>query len=310
MKEMKRLLSVGIVLAALGMILMPTFAQNSARQGTQGQGGQAGKVPPVQVAGGFDKVHVLPPGGAAPRMTDGHVDLSGRYYPNSAGRMLEAAYPLDPAAFGQFDRTATPEPQLVFKPGMAAKYKSPVPYGECDQAGTPSSITMQANQHGPLVLMQTPGMLTVLVEYPLTVRMIHTDGRPHQKDPDPTFNGDSAAHWEGDTLVVEAIAIDTRFRNIAVGFGGESGAWLHSDQEHVIERFSRPSKNYLVYQVTIDDPVVLEKPWTSAPRKWSLSQDPTDEWQEYFCTHNEEPEEYKKIGSPPLVPPPTGGRGR
>jgi hypothetical protein len=57
---------------------------------------------------------------------------------------------------------------------------------------------------------------------------------------------------------------------------------------HVIERFSRPSKNYLVYQVTIEDPVVLAKPWTSAPRRWSLAA-ANDEWTEVFCTYNEEP---------------------
>ena len=231
------------------------------------------------------------------------MDLSGRYYPNRAGKMLEAAYPIDRSLMSQFDRKETPEVQPVFKTGMAAKYKSPVPYGQCDQAGTPSSITMQANQHGPMVLVAKPGTLLLLAEYPLTVRMVHTDGRPHTKNPDPTFSGDSTAHWEGDTLVVDVIAIDTRLRNVAVGFIGESGAWLHSDQEHIVERFSRPSKNYLTYQVTIDDPVVLEKPWASAPRQWTLAQDPNDDWQEYFCTHNEEPEEYKKLGSPEIKPP-------
>jgi hypothetical protein len=63
----------------------------------------------------------------------------------------------------------------------------------------------------------------------------------------------------------------------------------------VIERFNRTSKNYLIYQVTIEDPVVLTKPWKSAPRTWSLAQDPHDEWGEVFCTHIEEPDEYKKI---------------
>jgi Family of unknown function (DUF6152) len=33
----------------------------------------------------------LPPGGPAPRMLDGHVDFTGRYYPNRGGRMLESA---------------------------------------------------------------------------------------------------------------------------------------------------------------------------------------------------------------------------
>ena len=59
--------------------------------------------------------------------------------------------------------------------------------------------------------------------------------------------------------------------------------------------FWLPSKNYLTYQITIEDPVVLAKPWTSAPRTWSLTQDPQDEWGEVFCTHNEEPEEIKKM---------------
>ncbi len=74
---------------------------------------------------------------------------------------------------------------------------------------------------------------------------------------------------------------------------GEAG-WFPSEQEHVVERFSRPSKNFLIYQVTIEDPVVLAKPWKSAPRRWSLA-GPNDEWGEVFCTRNEEPAEYKRI---------------
>jgi len=121
-------------------------------------------------------------------------------------------------------------------------------------------------------------------------------GRP--KDPDPTFNGDSSAHWEGDTLVVDVIALDDRLRNVAVGgFSGEGNAWLHSPMEHIVERWSRPSKNYLTYQITIEDPMILTKPWTSAPRKWSLVADPKEEWGEVFCTHNEEPDEWKHIDS-------------
>jgi hypothetical protein len=40
--------------------------------------------------------------------------------------------------------------------------------------------------------------------------------------------------------------------------------------------------------------MILTKPWTSAPRKWSLAA-PDDEWTEVFCTHNEEPDEWKHI---------------
>jgi hypothetical protein len=137
-------------------------------------------------------------------------------------------------------------------------------------------------------LIQTPGLLVMLIEYPMDFRVIHTDGRAHSQDPDPTFNGESVAHWEGDTLVIDTIAIDTRLWN----FG--TPEWSHSEQEHVIERISRPSKNYIIHQVTIEDPVVLAKPWVSAPRRWSLSIHDEDVG-EFFCTHNEEPSEIKKI---------------
>ena len=210
--------NVGLVLVALCIVAIAGFARISRIRSTG-----AGK-PPGKVVGGFENVRAVPPGGPAPRMADKHVDMSGLWYPNHAGRMLEGAYPVDRSVFRQFDPKENPEQPLVFKPGMAEKYKSPVPYGTCDQAGTPSSITMQENQHGPLWIMQNPGLMTILIEYPLTVRMIHTDGRPHMKDPDPTFNGDAAARWEGDTLVVDVIAIDDKLRNVAVGFPGESGA--------------------------------------------------------------------------------------
>jgi hypothetical protein len=145
-------------------------------------------------------------------------------------------------------------------------------------------------------LIQKPGRLWILSEFPQTIRMIPTDGRPHPKDPDTSFNGDSVGHWEGDTLVVDTIAIDERMRNISVGQPGDAYAWLHSDKEHVIERFTRSSMNYIMYQVTVEDPVVLVKPFTSAPLAWSLAQDPNDVWTEYICSeNNEDPDTYKNI---------------
>src|SRR6266581_1485170 len=72
--------SAGIVLVGLSMVCMPVFAQNSARQGAK---------PPVKIAGDFDKLRILPPGEPTTRAEDGHTDMTGRYYPNHAGRMLQ-----------------------------------------------------------------------------------------------------------------------------------------------------------------------------------------------------------------------------
>ena len=67
----------------------------------------------------------LPPGGPAPRTADGHPDLTGRWYPNGAGRMLQRTYM---TFFGkdvrrQFDPKVVQEEPPVFKPGMEAKYR-------------------------------------------------------------------------------------------------------------------------------------------------------------------------------------------
>jgi hypothetical protein len=204
--------------------------------------------------------------------------------------MLQFAYPLEDAAIRQFDPKATPEERPSFKPGLAAKYTKQAPYGDCDQPGTPSAALEQISQHAPMELIQQPGKLWMLFEYPMDVRQIHTDGRPHPKDPDPSFNGDSTAHWEGDTMVIDVTAIDERLRMIT----GAGGGWYPSDKMHVVERLNRTSKNYLTYQITIEDPTVLAKPWKSAPRVWTLAQDPKDDWTEVFCTLNEEPVEIQR----------------
>jgi len=201
----------------------------------------------------------------------------------------------DRSLMNQFDARKTPQENEVFKPETKDKYQFPTPYGTCAPGGTPTSITTQATEHGPMEIVQLPGVVWILTEFPQTIRRIPTDGSPHPKDPDVSFNGDSRGHWEGDTLVVDTIAIDTRMRNISVGKSGDANAWTHSEQEHVIERFSRPSNNYLSYQVTVIDPVVLEKPFNSVPHTWTLAQRADDVWSEYLCTANEEPEFWKGL---------------
>jgi hypothetical protein len=256
--------------------------------------GQAGRGPTEK---GFANPTVLPPGGSAPRMPDGHVSLTGRYYPNRAGRMIDSATPgvVDPEIRRRYDPGVPPQENPVFRPETKDKYQYPTPYGICAPGGTPTSITTQYTEQGPIELVQLPGVLWILTEFPQTIRRVPTDGSPHPPDPDVSFVGDSRGRWEGDTLVVDTVAIDTRMRNISVGATGDQDAWTHSEQEHVIERFTRPSKNYLRYQLFVEDPVVLVKPFTGAPTTWSLAQRPDDVWTEYLCTNNEEPDFWNKM---------------
>src|SRR6516162_83572 len=144
--------------AALCLFLAPAFAQDKDK-----------------MVGGFDQVRALPPGGPVPRTADGHPDLTGRWYTGSAGRMLQFAYPVDPVIIRQFDPKVTPEEPPVFKPALPAKYKRPTSAtagGECDQPGTPSTVLEQVNQHAPMELIQLPGKLWMLFEYPMDVRLV------------------------------------------------------------------------------------------------------------------------------------------
>jgi hypothetical protein len=233
---------------------------------------------------GSESVHKLPPGGPAPRTADGHPDLSGVWFPNSAGIELDLADHVDPDARRMFDPKVTPEEKPSLQPWAIAKIKSlgdafRVPGGpNCEPEGVPGMFLMSPPRPWPIQLVQTPGQLVQLTEYANNFRVVPTDGRPHQKNPELTYNGDAVGRWEGDMLVIDVIGLDEKSR----AFLGTGSEFIHSDQEHVIERLSRPSINYLVYQVTIEDPQVLTKPWTSAPRQWSLSRN-HEALQEYYC---------------------------
>jgi hypothetical protein len=79
---------------------------------------------------------------------------------------------------------------------------------------------------------------------------------PHPKNVPLTWNGDSRAHWEGDTLVVDTI-----------GFNDKS--WLNSDRHphteelHVIERYRLlDDGKYLALRVFVDDRLALNHPYT------------------------------------------------
>jgi hypothetical protein len=277
------LVGAGVVLAALCMLFV--VVQNLPGQG-QSQFYDPGL-----------NMKLLPLGGPAPRLSDGKPNLTGRYYPNGVGRMVGSYTPgdIEQGAGGVFAAGTPPQEEPVFKAATKDKYQFPTPYGICAPGGTPTSITTQRTEHGPIELVHLPGVMWILAEFPQSIRRIPTDGKARPADPDTSFAGDSRGKWEGDTLVVDTIAIDTRMRNISVGRSGDRNAWTHSEQEHVIERFSRPSKNFLTYQLTVIDPVVLEKPFVSAPMRWSLAQGPEDVWTEYLCTANETDSTWEKI---------------
>ena len=109
-------------------------------------------------------------------------------------------------------------------------------------------------------------------------REIFMDGRPHpakDKLQGATWLGHSVGRWEGDTLVVDV----TNFNE---------GTWLdyfghpHTDQMHVVERWTRPNKGSLHYEATIDDPGAYSAQWTIA---WDIPWS-AQSIDEYICQEN------------------------
>jgi hypothetical protein len=235
-------------------------------------------------------INPLPPGGPPPRLADGHVDLSGHWLPNGAGQGVSGRFGVNPAARGQFDPKITPEEKPVFQQWALDKIKSMTPTEvelskssvNCMPRGLPA-IWLQ-NPYSTM-LVHTPTVLAQLYEVLNNWRVIHTDGRPVPKNPEPWFHGTSAARWEGDTLVVDTTGIDERTYV-------QPNGWFHSDALRVTERYTRPSMNYLIVEITVDDPKVLAKPWKSAPRRWTLG---NGEMYEFYCTNNKEVEELEKL---------------
>jgi hypothetical protein len=96
-------------------------------------------------------------------------------------------------------------------------------------------------------------------------RVIPTDGRAHDpKKLETTYLGQTVGRWEGDTLVLDSIGFNDY---TWLGRGG----FFHSDQMHVIERFTRQG-DAILYDVTVEDPEVLVEPYVIPTR--TLRRDP------------------------------------
>jgi hypothetical protein len=112
-------------------------------------------------------------------------------------------------------------------------------------------------------------------------RIIYLDGREQKgqvggDDDNPLYYGRSVGKWEGDTLVV-----DTAIFNEDFWF--TNGGLPHTDQLRLIERFTRPDLDTLLYEVEIQDPGAYTRPWKSS---WELRWVGGEELASYFCQDN------------------------
>jgi hypothetical protein len=165
------------------------------------------------------------------------------------------------------------------KPGYGPKAQpgGNDPILQCDPTGIPRILFFPQ----PHEIVQTADRVFMFFERDHAFRQIWTDGRPHPKDPEPTWMGDSIVHWDGDTFIVDTI-----------GFNDKS--WLdfygdpHSDQLHLTERYKRVDHDTLTMQLIVDDPKAYAKTWVGDTKIFRLLTGKDATMEELFCIYSEE----------------------
>jgi hypothetical protein len=110
---------------------------------------------------------------------------------------------------------------------------------------------------------------------------IYTDGRAQLGNArgnadNPLYYGNAVGRWEGDTLIVDTKGFNEKF-------WFSNGGLPHTQQLHLVERFTRTDMNTLRYDVTINDPGAYTREWSAG---WTLQGVAGDELPVYCCLDN------------------------
>jgi len=140
--------------------------------------------------------------------------------------------------------------------GPADSYEDRSLYDQCITRGVLGSILPVIYNNGNQII-QAPGLVVLRNEMIHETRFFYLDGRPHVDPRIRSYMGDSRAHWDGDTLVVETTNMFDRN-----GVGGNGGGQAFSAALTITERFTRVAADTIEYSATVDDPNTYTRPFT------------------------------------------------
>jgi hypothetical protein len=192
---------------------------------------------------------------AIPRTTEGRPDLSGIWQVmNTAEWDIQDhhARPDAPAGLGVVEGD-----QIPYQAWAATKKKENFekratadPLAKCYLPGVPR-ITYTPL---PFQIFQTPKQITIFYQYAHAVRHIFANGSKHPDGHIDWWLGDSRAQWQGDTLVVDV----TDFNDLT---WFDRAGNFHSDELHVVERYTPQDADHIAYEASIEDAKVFTRPW-------------------------------------------------
>ncbi len=213
----------------------------------------------------------------APRASDGHPDLNGVWQAlNEANYDIEAhnarpALALRAGPYGPvpaapvlaLGATGSVPPglgvveggELPYRPDALAQKRrnqenwlTSDPEIKCYLPGVPRATYMPY----PFQILQSQRAIAIAYEYAGAVRDLYL------KDPGPapvdSWMGQSVAHWDKDTLVVDVT-------NLSDATWFDRAGNFHSDALHVTERYTRTGPDVIAYDATIEDAKTFTRPW-------------------------------------------------
>ena len=132
----------------------------------------------------------------------------------------------------------------------ASRRANATTHSDCIPAGAPQLMVY------PVASRVTMNERTVVfdIDWLDAQRVVHLDAA-HPARLEPSLQGHSIGHWEGEVLVVDTVGFAPHAEGI--GFGMPSSA-----SKHLVERFAlEPDRQHLRYDVTVEDPVYLTEPY-------------------------------------------------
>jgi hypothetical protein len=188
------------------------------------------------------------------RTPDGKPDMSGIWQAVNSAAWNILPHPAEdgvPAGLGVVEGNEIP-----YRPEAAAKQRQNFanratldPETKCWLPGVPRATYMGF----PFQIVQTPTQVSILYEYGHALRNIFMSS-PHPRGPIEFWMGDSRATWDGDTLVVDVVHFNDQTWFDRAGNH-------HSEQLHVVERYTPVDRNHINYEATIEDPKVFTRAW-------------------------------------------------
>jgi len=250
-------IATAVMLAQILVAQAPAPGQGGAAAGAApgqapggGRGGQAGAGGGGRGGGGRGGAPAAPAGPVV-RTADGRPDFTG-YWTSATKTNINSGRggilnPETGAADGKIPYNAEWEAKAA---NENKNHMYNEPYTHCLPAGVPTNFGIQMGFQA----VQDKNAVVFGWDTGGATRVIYLDGRKHLHPSIKLYQGDSIGKFEGDVLTVDTT-------NQMAGWWDANGA-VHSDQVHVVEKFTFMDANTIGYEAVVTDPVALTRPMT------------------------------------------------